>query len=618
MKIIASVVSNEMKLIGFQVEGKASEFGELGTEKVMKFVSVEFLQHSNFKNNQIVCTNGKIIEQSNFKMNNLKMFMLDNKTGHSVPVNNTIKLVQRYTLNNENIGFDVVLFGDVTKKYRYADVIALCGLFKPENFVIKTNENGKQFIAGKSGSPLSNLPEIVINDDAAKTKKTKSTTVKSEAFNTAKDNGFDVIEIFDWLQSNDSYIIKMPGTDYKATGAVVDAKSDEFTPIDCGELGSAKLEFSANKLNATCNFKVPGIVNIGTGGFFGGTTINTFMFRKKNVFHNGKNILSRVGIVVTNESKDELMNKFGKSIAIKPVTEKKIIDSANMLVDCSGRQIFELDFSNLDLMSVKNAPQYILPADKLYKTVCNKCDIEVALKYLRGKINDLNDSIVDGTKIVKEEKISPMFAGRSKEELERLKEAGIDIKNGSFVKKGESKKNEDAVTEDIIELDYVTTVDPGKFTYKKLLEVWGSEYDGFGGYSDQLNITKEIIALLENVGTMKDIISDINDNKHVKGVYLLNALNITDIEKAVYDNVSKLILSQALKSDLEETLWGIRRTLWLHKVAALMLSTQPGEKKFDTSNWEYVPNNRSKVTYTFQYKGTDMCVKAKGIAHLMK
>ena len=156
VKLTHLIVDTNYRLIGFVAEGKAREFGELGNSKICRPVTLKYLFDTNFNNKQISMSRGTIIEKAGFKLNDLHMLMLQG--GEYKDIDNTITLTKRYVKDNENIGFDVTLGTGNNGKFTYENVLRLCSIFNPTNFVIRIGKDNKKFIAGKAGYPLSDLP----------------------------------------------------------------------------------------------------------------------------------------------------------------------------------------------------------------------------------------------------------------------------------------------------------------------------------------------------------------------------------------------------------------------------------------------------------------------------
>lgn len=582
MKLTKMIVTPNKVLIGFMVEGKASEFGEVGNEKRERAMQIAHLMNNNFNNSQVLFKNGTITEKGKFHINQLGMVCMTNEGPKEV--DNTITLTERYVRENENIGFGVK-FGDGTSnKYKYSDIIKLSELFKPVNFIVKVTEAGKQYIAGKTGSPLSSLPVIPI-EDAGSAKKIKSGAKPITPVTGGNlVNTIDIMDIFDFVDNANGFIINFHDTKYSATSDKVESVPSQFKSLNVGEVGSPRLDFNETKFNATCKFKNPGVIDLNEIGaesskpetpapmFIGASAarnIYTFVYRSKNLFYNGEHHLSRIGIIIPANLEHELFDKFGKSLAITEVTDNNVISVVNRLINWKDSKIFEVDTSKLALISPEKYSKFILNNKEIYDATYKLALAKIGMKYVRGELKNL--ATLGIVAPPKNKSIAPQFAMKSESELKELIEAGIDVFSGAFIEKGTERKNtsKSGSADSVIEISYIIDgMDPKNFSYDKIV-------------SNTDRNPAEINALVAKVSSVEEPIRKVN---------LLNEL-ADELEKREYEAKNKL---------------------WKHKTSMWLQSNKTGVHKHNSKCWSLNDKKRTKATC---YNCTDP--KAAGLQILL-
>lgn len=553
MKLTAMIIDPNKTLIGFLVLGKASEFGEMGNEQYERPLSIKYLMDIKFNNRQAYFSNGIITEKGGFHINQLRMVVAKGDTMEDFP--NSIELTSRYVHNNENIGFGVK-FGDGSEnRYKYADVMKLAELFKPVNFVVKTNDAGKQFIAGKTGSPLGNLTVIEIGD-AGTAKRTKSGAKPVSPVTGKMVNDIDIMDVFDFVNKYNGFIINFANTEYQATGEYLESASDKFKSLGIGEVGNPILEFNETKFNATCKFRNPGVVQIGPtnpGPVFAGVANNmvyTYIYRSKNIFYNGEHHLTKLGIIIPNKAVEELYNLFSSSMAITEVTDTKVIEIVNRLINWKDSKIFEVDTSKLSLISPKKYDNYIMDDEGVYRETLKLAKAKIAMKYVRGALKELAG--FGYVTAPKNRPIAAQFAMKSEEELKNIIMAGIDIYTGAFTEVGEKTANKNAKTDAVPEVSYIIDgLDPKNYDYKKLTT------------TDKC--PPAIAIMIDKVNNEEDLI---------KKSKLLNDMMV----------------------ELERNEREAKRAIWMHKTCMWLKANKLGVHKGDAANWEINTKKRTKAT----------------------
>lgn len=553
MKLTATVLNANFNLIGFVVKGKAKEFGEMGNEVVERTLAINQLMKVHFNNSQAYFSDGKITEKGSFHINQLKIMKLSGDELKEIP--NSITLTERYVHNNENVGFGVK-FGDGTSnKYKYEDIMKLAEVFNPTNFVIRVNDKGKQFIAGKSGYPISGLPVVNLGNPGSN-KKTKSGARPVTPVTGTKVNELDIFDIFDFVNSYKGFIINFAGTEYKATGDTYEKASDKFTSLGVGEVGNPVLTFNETKFNATCRFKNPGFINIPTetsGPVFAGTStgIYTFIYRSKNIFYNAEHHMTKIGLIIPEEAVSELFDRFSSSMAIEEVTDANVINVVNRLINWKNSKIFQVDVSKLALISPYKYDAYIMNVDDIYKETLKFATAKISQIYVRGALKELAG--MGYVAPPKNRPIAPQFSLKTEQELKDLIMAGVNIYDGSFTESGETVKNEKSGDSTLIpEIRYIIDgLDPKNYSYAKLV--------------DTDKCPSNIASMITRVQSVTD-----------------------------FDERAKLLNS--MMNEFDKVVGQTSRKIWMHKTAMWLKNGKRGVHANDADKWEINTKKRTKAT----------------------
>lgn len=559
VKLDSLVVDTSFRLIGFVLEGSPKDFGEFAADnkvKVHKTVSLSYLFNSNFVNKQISMQGNTIVEKEGFKLSSLKMLMFNGN--EYISIDNTIKLVRRHVQNNENVGFDCIIGGKPVKNISYVNVINLCNMFKPVNFVVRNSTNNKKYIAGKTGETLSSLEANYIGDKpVAKRLKSSATDAPEMTGDFKKD--IDIFELYDFIRGVNGFIVNLPGTKYKATTNSPSA-SEEFVPFNIGEVGSPWLDFNETKFNISCNFKRPGAVAV---KFENKTTnVITFIYRRKNIFYDGKNYISRLGVVIPNSAEESLISTFGKTMTFTEIVDPGIVMPISMLIAQTNVKMYEVDTSKVAMMTKEKAKKQILSCEEIYDNVRKLTENKFRLKFLNGELKDLkaNANVPSAEKI---RGVAPQFAAMSNAELEILTQNGIDIYSGAFTSKEEyqSKPKEES---DAIEIQYI---------------IEGLNVSSVS-YKDMVNESAKVPEfMLQFISKIKTYRSDL-----IKYGEIL----IESIDRLNKEN-----------SD-------IKRRMWLHRIAMYTLSNMTSIHSHDKDNWELNTKKRTKATcYNCKVEGCE-------------
>lgn len=557
MKITALIVNGNHSIVGFRVKGTESEFGRIGKEKIEVDLNKSYFFTRKFHNGQVIFQNGTIIEKGNFKLNDLPMILLENN-GAMMPIQNSIKLTDRFVRDNENIGFSVIFGNGTTGKYSYNDVIKLAEIYKPSNFIVKSSTSGKKYIAGKSGQSIMDLPANVLGDESTNKKMKSGAKEATPVTGGERVSDVDILSLIEFVKANGGYIINLPGTSYTPVGDTVTSAGSKFKSFEIGEVADPYLDFNETKINASCKFRNPGTVLLnppsddGKPSFVTSSIpIYSYIWRSKTLFYNGMFNLQKVGIILPESTTDELYSKFASAMAVVPITDEKVISVVNKLINWKNSKIFEVSIENLSIISPSKWDSFILSYDNVYKYVDALANVKIALKYLRGLNKDLAEAGVYAPKPSKT--VSSQFSMMTSDQLKALVDAGVDPFTGAYTESGETTKNTKKPVSDVVEINYIIDgLNPANFSYAKMVEK-----------------PEKMPDKVSELATKLQTYSDPNDTV-----------------KAVAAAIEKL-------SKEEHSL---KEILWKHKVSMWMKASKAGVYKGEQGNWEIDTKSRMKAT----------------------
>lgn len=445
---VVGVVINESYLIeGLVIEGKPREFGEISDkEKIRKTISRNSLIANRFNNNQVSCLDGKIIRKEGFKFSDCELYGV--KEGKIFRIkDNSITLLKRFVQKNETAGFEVKLLGKVTK-LTTPNVIALSNIFKPVGYTVaarsytekrlhpKTKELidvevKKPYLTGINGHKLSDLPTVEIGNVENNKNSAKAVEVKKSAktiqnvdikYIEPDASRFGLVELILLAGSCNGVIVTNSETTYtRQTEDREDKENSNFVPLEMVQVAEPVLHFSEKNVNVNLKFKKLGFV------YVDGTPVPTFMWREKCIFSNGKPNLSKFSIAVSAFAAKKLLEIFGSSLAIEVNDkDKKIIGSIKALglrddVEC----LLNIDASKLSIVSNKASGSNMFDDKQLEITLFG-----MYTSKLSGKVcNEIKKQFSEADK---DRDIFSAYKNYNSEMLDKIKEAGVNITDGSY------------------------------------------------------------------------------------------------------------------------------------------------------------------------------------------
>lgn len=569
VEVVGTIVNERNMLVGLVIEGKPSDFGEIGgNEDVKKALSLDMAKRllHNCKNFKIEA--GRIIQKGKKRLSDLPMY------NNGVVVSNGMYLLSRITADDKIVGFDVKLdTNDAPMRYRYQDVVTLSGWYRPQNFVVKFLEDGKAFISGKPGvMKLEDLPEVKTIQQSRRAAASKERAVNNPAINRREgvvntkrmgnilENYLDLFTIMDGIRKADGIIIYLPDNSYNNTLDSNTVVGKDFYDLGIGLIGNPYPEHSADKMKVNITFKKPGLVALDNG-----MRAYTFTYSSRTIIKNGENNIKSLGVAVPVDKAAELIDYFsrrGGEMHISEITDAKFIRDIEGVSGRRDMKYFKLDLSNIDVMSTKRAKESILSHSEVR-------DLTKKLIYNQMLAKGLKEAIKKYSNGAVHKDIHPMYKQFSAEMLEMLVAKGIDVYSGSYTVREESSNGYSSGS------DSTDTPISVGFSIK--------------GYSISGPTAADLVA--GNDKAMKNVVYKDILAKDGKFVDMVSGPGGIERGLKALDNI-----------DAESSL--IKRKLWMHKAAMLHTTDYKTIYKDCASDWVEVPS-RAASAKKFECKACD-------------
>lgn len=587
IKVVGTIVNTDRALIGLTLTGSEADFGGVGDTPVERNFHIGELVKMQFRNRQLAITDKGILEGTNFRLNSLPMKVLVNN--NLIAIDNGIALVGRFEQNGKNIGYTVKYSDNTKENLTINALVARSKWFKPTNFSVRSQGMGRGYIAGTNGLVIANLPVTVVGDSKSNGKKAASNSVKTGSMgsgikttSTNAGSGYDILDIFDLTDKLNGQIIKFANDKYIPLNTNVAGTPDEFNDYHFGEVAEPRISFNASKLNANGNFKKVGYVPVSING--SNKRITTFVHRTKSIFAYGENNMRTLGIAVGKSKRDEVIKVLGASLSINEVNDPATTNCLNAIIDIGeDLTIFNVNVSNLELISEAKRANSLLPADKLALLCEQRFSYKLISKFLSPRsefIKDLKNKIGDAVAAsAVSKKLAAEFVGYSDEVLQQFKDLGFDIYSGAYIKVSEnststsSKKSED----DKLSIEYMLEgCDDAKITAKQIGQMIST--------GNTSKLPKNVVELLSNILAISDPVAQYKEA-------------VTEYRKA------------------ERALALINRNLWLHNASMYINGNKVHIHTHDANDWAL--NTETKVKTATVYKNSripKLMLKVTGIS----
>ena len=582
LKITKSIVDMNRNLIGFMVKGKEKEFGGFSNDEIERGMPTANIIQMKFSNNQIAVVNGRITEKGNFRINSLPMTIYT-EDGY-IDIDNSVAITKRFVQDNKNIGFRVRFSDGSEDNFKYENVLMLCHWFRPGNFAIRTSSKGLQYICGKNGVSLDDIPaEVIGKTPEKKAKKLKSAAKeKTPEFSGAIESGFDILDIYGFINDCNGCVIKLPSEAYEAKSEGGETVTEGFTSLGIGEVASPVPMFNPTKLNVNAGFKKVGVVNVSVGG--NDVPVTSFVYRIKSIFYNGENHMKKFGIAVPTEQEEALLAKLGRSLALTKITDTSVTAPLGQVIDAKSLSFYTVEASKIDLISKQKRTESIMSAKEivqLCKTLYDYKLISKAMGPKGGLMKELKNVLsADDIADTKGKKVFGAFAMYSVEGLEALTNAGIDIYSGAYTVPGApyASSGKGSVESDSVEIEYILKgYDAGKLTGAKVLAAVRAK--------DTTAISTEVIRAIE----VALVESDPKEQyKKAERIYKATEAKINEISKR----------------------------FWLHNASMYIEGNKSNIHTHDAKHWSPDPSTRVKTASVYQCntKGCEgLTIKFKGV-----
>lgn len=593
MKIISTIVNNNLNLVGLRLEGKASEFGGFDSDKQVHDIQIREIIQKKFKNSQLDCRSGKLREVNNFRLKNLPMIHWNPNDGTMLDFDNTITLHRRVLVGGELKGFEATI-GGVKGAFKTNNIIQMSGWFNTKNFVVRYID-GKAFIAGKPGHSIEKLPAIERGTPKESSKKAKVKTVQEaqpkRVHNPVISNEFDIVTLYSIIDEVGGKIIYLPTEYYKKTKLATHKTASNFINFGAGQIGSPRIDYTEKNLNVNINFTKVGIVNVQLSG--GMQTVYPYTMAKKTVFWNGVNYINKFAIAIQESDIPVLQNKFAGSLALEPYNNPIVTQPIKAFMGDTGNTVrfFLVDVSKLDIINKNKITEYRLSNKEIYTLALKLVQDKSFYAYVNGTSSRAKEAITSKGHVLPKPKYGP-YAGLSEADLLLLQDAGIDVFTGMFVGKEETDEKTDKDAEELRAL-MAGKEAKAKSDVEVEFQIKGMATNM--SYKDCTN--KKETALVKA------------DPKFAEQLFTLvdTFENMTDISKMYLE-------AEKVKDSLNKHKAEIIKKLWFHKMACLADGNYSRYKVEKASDW--VPGKAIKNGVTYQCIDTEasgLIMKVSGI-----
>lgn len=600
IKIVGCIVSTKFSIAGFLVRGKTKEFGGCTDDEIVLALDIKQMAAQKFGNNQIkVLANNQVVEQGNFKINELPMQMIED--GALKPIDNKISLLASVHKDGECLGYDVVI-GGLNKRLTTKSICQLSRYFKPSNFMCRVNSNGTEFLSGTNGTKLGELPVVELGAPVNVGKSSVTTEKRAEKKKAANEHGVAIpkikeekmapncslIGIYSFLQTVCGYlaIFTDAGHSYTATLESRTEYDDNFTAVGLVELAKVdgtSYTFNRTELNVSATFKKPGLVRIPSG-----QVISTYVITNKKLINNGKNNMKHIGIAIPKSASNALKGIVADPYRLKEITDNKISKTLETLYNVSGLDIYDLDIEDMPVVMEEEFNRYMLCSDMIDSTVKKQTAYALACKALKpgtGLIADLKKEIgYRDTASALGYKINPMFSAFSEDVLMEIRDCGIDLFSGAFTKTqanesyGSGSSGAGGSAEKVIPIAidyYLKGYELKVWTYKKIMEELKTE-------NSKLEFVRELIG---------------------------NVLSIADPRE-------QLVAANEVYEKLNTVLEVVNKNLWLHKYC--MYKKFNGVHATDALDWIPVSSKKKNALVYENEKHNGLYLDITGIEMINK
>ena len=589
MKIIGTIVNNNLTLVGLRMKGKASEFGGFNSDEQVHDIQIRELLQKRFKNGQLDCRSGQLREINSFRLKNLPMLYWNQNDGTMREFDNSITLHRRVLVNGELKGFEATI-GGIKGAFQTKNIIQMSGWFNTTNFVVRFAED-KAFIAGKPGHSIEKLPAIERGTPRDSSKRAKVKTVQESSpknvHNPVISNEFDIITLYDIIDSLGGKIIYLPTESYKKTKVATHKTASNFINFGAGQIGSPRIDYTEKNLNVNINFTKVGIVNVQlTTGM---QTVYPYTMAKKTVFWNGVNYVNKFAIAIQESDIPTLQERFAGSLALESYENPVVTQPIKAFMGDTGNTVrfFLVDVSKLDIINKNKINEYRLSNKEIYNLALKLVQDKSYYAYVNGVSRSAKETITSKGHVLPKPKYGP-YAGLSEADLLMLQDAGIDVFTGMFVGKEETDEKTDKDAEELRDL-----LDGKKPKVQSDIEV---EFQIKGmatnmSYKDCVNKAEKALVKA--------------DPKFAEKLFKL-----VDTFEAMKDINKMYLEAEKVKESLNKHKADIIKKLWFHKMACLADGDYSQFKVTNINDWETGKAIKNGVTY--------QCVDPEAIGLIMK
>lgn len=578
VKVIGTIVNEQMSLVGLVIEGPAKEFGGIGDNVVSKPMTVQYLDKVKFKNRQVEVKNNSVIQKNGTQLKELPAQMYKDGALHNI--DNSIKLVARITVNGKVVGYDAIVAGN-KMRLRTENVVALSNWMHSVNFITRYTSDNKAFVAGRVGESVENLPVVELSAKKEKVKHEAKVDASKNIVKPEVKKTLDMLELMQLINSVGGKIIFLPTETYNKTNVADRKVAEGFVKFGAGEIGAPYINPAEKSLNVNSKFSCIGTVAVQLST--GLATLYPYTQTTKTIFRNGKNHVGKFGIAIQGDDVERVVNELGKALVLEPLTTPMVIQPLRAFMqDTTGSvKFFTVDTSNIEALSEEHAAKCIMSNKEIRRVALELLAEKSIYAYVNGASKAAYDKLKITSSASARGTIYQPYQSLSESDLKILEENGINIYTGAYVK---TEKTDERTTADA---ERTRKLALGEDVVEKELG-WEVEYM-IDRCSKSLSF-KDIAegknsALYENIPDLADRLDAV-----------VVALNKATNEKEVYD------IAEPLKKECDRRKAELVRQLWLNNMARLRFG---GYTSFKLDNFDEVKELSACMVYRCNESGAE-------------
>lgn len=348
----------------------------------------------------------------------------------------SVKLLRRMVKGLDTLGFEVSIDGEEAKRVKLEDVILLGKVRNALNFSVKNNKIVDSFGA------INRLDIIRIKKDR-------------------KEDKYSAIEV-----DSDKNLLELMEVIEKCWGRIhlnstrkSEYIEEGFERIDIGGIAYPKLSLSESKLNASLEFKVPGLVIVSE------KAVLAYKYRNKKIVNNGELTLDKIKVTLPKSNLSKLKDYIDVDLIEGKEQQALVTQLENLPSEpCTLCTVM------IDIKGIRVASDTLVMGNFELLLKVRECTDNHAISKILSKSYgyfgiEKNRNILE-SEIDRDEKKKEMYNGIS---IHELFLAGVNPYTGHY-SKGKKEYSKKVGGESVLKMYYETDgIEIGKINFKNVL-----------------------------------------------------------------------------------------------------------------------------------------------------